>query len=136
MAVVGGDFTEITFNHPTLGSGIIYPKSGEDSTLDMGGFRGGDDANMVDGGGRTIRQLNRVRWSFETTVAWDMNVAQDLEKMVSLAGDPVEAEFTFTHINGSVYSGTGAPVGDLQGNGNAATFTLKLSGGGQMKKII
>ena len=36
MAVVGGDIVELTFNHPTLGSGIIFPKSAEDSTFDLG----------------------------------------------------------------------------------------------------
>lgn len=136
MAVVGGDIIEITFNHPTIGSGIIYPKSAEDSTLDTGGFRGADDANMIDGAGRTIRQLNRVRWSFETTVANDMNATQDIEKMVLIASSPDEAEWTFTHINGSVYAATGSPVGDLQLNTNQSTFTLKLSGGGVAKKII
>lgn len=135
MAAVGGDITEITYNHPTLGTGTIFPKSGEDSTYDLGGLRGNDDANMVDGSGGSIRQLNRVRWSFEVTVAWDMNSRAELEKLTALAGDPVEAEWTITNINGTVYGGTGAPVGDMQGNGNAATFTLKVSGGGALKKI-
>jgi hypothetical protein len=136
MGAIGGDITEITYNHPTLGSGTIFPKGGEDSTYDLGGFRGADDANMVDGSGAPIRQLNRVRWSFEVSVAWDMNNREELEKLTALAGDPVEAEWTITHINGTVHGGTGAPVGDMQGNGNAATFTLKVSGGGKLKKIV
>jgi hypothetical protein len=129
-----GDFIEITFNHPTEGSGTIFPKSAEDSTLNLGGIRSSDDANMIDGGGNMIDQMNRVRWSFETTVSWDMNVATELEKLVKLAASPVPAEWTFAHINGTVYGGTGKPVGDLQGNGNQGTFTLKISGGGVMKK--
>lgn len=136
MAVIGGDITEITYNHPSLGTGTIYPKAAEDSTIDLGGFRGNDDTNMVDGGGHNIRQLNRVRWSVETTVAWDMNTREDLEKLTDLAGDPQESDWTFTHINGTVYGGKGAPVGDMAGNGNAATFTLKVSGGGKLKKIV
>jgi hypothetical protein len=136
MAVIGGDITEITYNHPTLGSGVIYPKAAEDSTINPGGFRGNDDNNMVDGGGRNIRQLNRSRWSVETTVAWDNNVGLELEKMVALAGDPVEADWTITHISGTVWGGTGAPVGDMDGNGNQATFTLKISGGGKLNKLI
>lgn len=136
MPAVGGDIIEITYNHPNLGSGVIYPKSGEDSTFDLGGFRNNDEASGIDGGGRTIRQLNRVRWSVEQTVAWSMNEGLELEKISEMAGDPVEAEWTFTHINGTVYGATGAPVGDHQGNGNAATFTLKISGGGKLKKIV
>jgi hypothetical protein len=135
MASVGGDITEITYNHPTIGSGRLFPKAAEDSTIDLGGFRGNDDANMVDGAGNDIRQLNRVRWSVESTIAWDMNTREDLENVSKMAEDPQSAEWTFAHINGTVYKGTGAPVGDMQGNGNAATFTLKVSGGGRLKKI-
>ncbi len=67
----GGDIIEITYNHPNaaIGSGVIYPKASEDSSFDLGGFRGSDDNNMVDGGGRNMRQLNRMRWSFEVLCA-------------------------------------------------------------------
>lgn len=133
---VGGDIIEITFNHPTIGSGVIFPKSAEDSTFDPGGFRSNDDANMIDGGGNMIDQLNRVRWSLESTVAWDMNTREDLEKIAQLAASPVLADWTFSHINGTVYGGKGKPVGDVQGNGNAATFTLKVAGGGTLKKVV
>lgn len=135
MAAIGGDILEITFNHPTLGSGIIFAKSAEDSTYDLGGFRENDDANMIDGGGNFMSQLNRVRWSFEVVVAWDMNDVKTLEKLTQLSGSPVQAEWTISHINGTIYGGTGKPVGDMQGNGNAATFTLKISGGGALKQI-
>ncbi|MBC7486082.1 MAG: hypothetical protein H7282_04970 [Cytophagaceae bacterium] len=133
---VGGDIVEITWNHPTLGTGVVYPKAAEDSTFDHGGFRGNDDANMIDGSGKTIRQLNRVRWSVETTCSWDMNSATEVEKFSALAGDPQEADWTFTHVNGVVKGGKGSPVGDIQGNGNAATFAIKISGGGKLKNIV
>jgi hypothetical protein len=133
---VGGDIKEIRYNHPNLGSGVWFAKSGEDSTFDNGGIRGNDDANMVDGGGRTIRQLNRVRWSCEATVSWDMNVSNELEQAKKLAAHPVEAEWLISHINGTDWKGIGAPVGDIKGNANAATFSVKISGGGEMKKIV
>ncbi len=129
-----GDFLEITFNHPTIGSGSLFVKAAEDSTLDFGGIRSQDDANMVDGGGNMLDQMNRVRWSFEATVSWDMNLREDLQKIVMLAASPVPAEWTFSHINGTVYGGTGKPVGDYQGDGNKGTFKLKVSGGGVLKK--
>lgn len=135
MAAIGGDIIEITYNHPTLGSGVIYPKAAEDSTFDIGGFRSSDDANMIDGAGQMIDQMNRTRWSVETTVAWDMNTGLTLERLTQLTQSPVFAVWTVTHINGTIYGGKGKPVGDLQGNGNAATFTFKLAGGGVLKKI-
>ena len=53
MAATGGDILEITFNHPTLGSGTIYPKSGEDSTLITGGFRSEDE----DTGNKAVEEM-------------------------------------------------------------------------------
>lgn len=131
---VGGDILEITFNHETLGSGVIFPKAGEDSTYDLGGFKSNDDENMIDGSGNMIDQMNRKRWFFENVIAWDMNIELTVEKMQALMDSPVLANWTFSHVNGTVYSGKGKPVGDLQGNGNAATFTLKISGGAKLKK--
>jgi hypothetical protein len=136
MAAVGGDIIEITWNHPVHGSGTWYPKSGEDSTFDTGGFRGDDDDNGVDGGGRNIKKLNRRRWSFEGTVSWDANISNELEQAELLAADPVDAEWTITHINGTVWGGTGSPVGDIQGSGNDATMAIKISGGQKLKKIV
>lgn len=135
MAAVGGDILEITYNHPTVGSGVFFPKSGEDSTFDPGGFRVNDDANGIDGGGQMIKQMNRVRWSFEATISSDMNSAQEMEKLAALAASPADAEFTISHINGTIYKGTGTVVGDIQPNGNAATSTIKLSGGGQLLQL-
>lgn len=135
MAAVGGDILEITYNHPTLGSGTLFPKASEDSTFDPGGVRGNDDANMITGNGQSIRQLNRVRWSFDVVIAWDMNSSDEVEKLSKMAGDPDEADWTISHINGTIYSGKGAPVGDIKGNGNTATTPLKVSGGGALKKI-
>lgn len=132
---VGGDITEITYNHPTLGTGVIYPKASEDSTYDLGGFVSNDEANAIDGSGTMIDKMNRKRWFFQVAVSWDMNSRKELEKLVALASDPTAADWTFTHINGTVYGGNGKPVGDLSGNGNAATFPLKVSGGGILKSI-
>lgn len=132
---VGGDISEITWNHPTLGTGVIFPKAGEDSTYDLGGFRSNDDNGAVDGGGNMIDQINRVRWSLEATIAWDMNVNLEMEKLVALAKHPLPADWTISHLNGTVYGGKGKPVGDLAGNGNKATFPLKLAGGAGLKKI-
>jgi hypothetical protein len=81
---IGGDILELTFNHPTIGSGVVFAKAGEDNTFDAGGLRTGDDANMIDGGGNMIQQMNRVRWSFEATTspaktlrsAWQCRQAQ------------------------------------------------------------
>lgn len=131
----GGDIIEITYNHPTLGSGTIFAKSNEDSTFDLGGFRSNDDSEMIDGSGAMIDQINQKRWKFAVVVSWDMNANNELDKIVQLAGSPVQADWTFSSINGTVWGGTGKPVGDYEGNGNNPTFTLTVAGGGKLKKI-
>lgn len=132
----GGDFKEFTFNHPIEGSGTIFLVSGEDTTMDLGGIRSTDDMNMVDTAGNMIDVLKNSRWSVEGTVSWDMNTELTLEKINALSASPILADWTMSHINGSVYGAKGKPVGDLKGNSSKATFPLKLSGGGKLKKII
>lgn len=133
---VGGDIIEVTYNHPTLGSGVLFVKVAEDSTWDLGGVRAADDKQGITGSGESIKIMNNSRWQFGCTVAWDMNERNDLEKMLAMAGNPVDADWTITHINGTVWGGKGAPVGDMEGNGNSATFELMLQGSGKLKKIV
>ena len=135
MAVIGGDLLEITYNNPDVGSGVLYCKSGEDSTFDPGGFRNSDDANNIDGGGRMIVQKNRVQWSLEAVVTWDMNVAREDENLRAITQSVNETEWTMTHVNGTVFRGTGTIVGDIQPNGNTAQITLKIAGGGVLERI-
>lgn len=136
MAAIGGDILELAYNHATLGSGVIFPKAGEDGTLDLGGFRSDDSDDMIDGSGNFIDKLNRKRWSAEMTVAWDNNTRQELEAVVALAASPVLATWTISLVSGAVYKGLGKPVGDLKGNSNNATFPFKIAGGSTLKKII
>jgi hypothetical protein len=130
----GGDIIEITYNHPTLGSGVFLPKSGEDSTYDLGGIRSADDAAMIDGGGRIMDQLNRVRWSFEVAISAGPGDGTQ-EIVTALTASPETADWTITSINGKVYAGNGKPVGDQTSNGNTSQMTLKLSGGGVLKVL-
>lgn len=132
----GGDILELTYNHPTLGAGRFSPKANEDSTFDKGGFRRSDDASMIDGSGQPINQLNRVRWSAEMTVAIDNSENVDAaDQLRALAASPVDADWTITHINGKIYAGKGAPVGDIQPNMNAGTLSIKIAGGGTLEVI-
>lgn len=136
MAVVSGDCREITYNHPTKGSGTFFPKAGESANLDLGGLRTNDEAQGVDMGGRTIRKLTMNRWSFESVISNDMNITMEAEKLNELAGDPEEATWTFTFTNGSVYSAVGGPVGDVKADTAEGTIALKLAGGLKAEKVV
>ncbi len=128
MGFVGGDITEITYNHPVIGSGTLFCKANEDGTLDLGGFRSNDDANSITGDGRMIDQINRVRGSFEAPpIAWDMVGENELQKLADMSRSPVLADWTISSISGSIWGGKGKPVGDIQGATNTAQITLKIA---------
>lgn len=131
----GGDILEMSYKHPTIGSGTWFPKSSEDFTLDPGGYRSNDDANMITASGEMIDQINRVRWSGEGTVGWDMTIKNELDQARKLAASSVLADWTITHINGTIWGGKGKPVGDIQGNTNTAQMSVKLAGGGELIPI-
>lgn len=130
-----GDITEITYNHPEIGQGTFSPKANEGNTLDTGGIRTADDAAMIAGNGSLIAQKNRVRGFFECLCENDQNIANTTDIVKRLAADPVPAEYTVSIINGTVWAGSGFPVGDIQTDVNAGTFTLKVAAP-EFKKII
>ena len=133
---VGGDIVELRYTHPVLGSGTLFCKAAEDGTLDYGGYRTSDDANMVTGDGQMIVQLNRSLGSFETPpIAWDMTDKDELEKLNALSASPQNADWTITSVSGAIWGGKGRPVGDLPGNTNTAQITLKLAFEGKIKRI-
>ena len=133
---VGGDIKEITYNHPTIGSGTLFCKANEDGTLDTGGFRTNDDANSVTADGQMIVQLNRTLGSFETPpIAWDQTDKDELDKLSQLSESPLNADWTISVVSGAIWGGKGRPVGDIQGSTNASTIGLKIAFSGKIKRL-
>jgi hypothetical protein len=135
MTFVGGDILEISYKHSTLGSGTWFPKAGEDMTVDKGGYVSSDASDDITGDGQAINKLTRKRWSCEVSVAWYSSITDELDQAQKLAGSPLDADFTFTHINGTIWGGKGRPVGDIQGSTKDAQMKIKISGGGTLDKI-
>ncbi|MBX9450023.1 MAG: hypothetical protein KL787_10040 [Taibaiella sp.] len=132
---VAGDIIEVTCNHPTLGTFSFAPVAGEDSTYNPGGFITADENTAVNGRGESIDKLNRVRWSFEVLTSWDKRGQGEDKQISDLAASLDPGDWTFTNADGTVYAGKGKPVGDLNFNGNAGTFPLKVSGGGKLEIV-
>lgn len=129
-----GDVDEIVCQH-ALGEFRFSPKSNESFTIDRGGIRANDDANQVTSTGQNMPQLNRVRWSVEGAIAVDTIADTEPDALAKLAAHPEDGTWTFSLITGTVYKGTGRPVGDQQYDTNAGTMTLKVAGGGQLEKL-
>lgn len=132
---IGGDLTEITCNHPTLGNFNFSTKSNESYTLDPGGHRSNDDDASVSGDGNMIDQINRVRWSFEGPILADFESNNEIENLPKLAQSAELATWTFTHISGAVWRGKGKFVGDLKIETNESTISSKIAGGGKIEKL-
>ena len=132
---IGGDILEVTCNHPTEGSLTFATKSNESYTLDPGGFRSNDDANMITGNGVFVDQVNRVRWSFEGALMVDFGSGNELEKLTAMSESSDLGTWTISMISGDVFTGKGKPVGDIQADSNTAQMTVKLSGGGKLAKL-
>jgi hypothetical protein len=129
MAYNGGDIIEISYNHPTVGSGVLSPKASEDNEYDLGGVRTNDDDQMITSKGEAIYSMTNKRWSASAVVASDMNIRKEYEKMSAMNSSIDEATWSFLHINGTVYKGKGKVVGDLKLNVNKSTFSFKVAGG-------
>jgi hypothetical protein len=135
MAIVGGDLTEATYNHPELGTGVFYFKGSEDGTFSLGGFTSADDNAMIDGAGNMIVIINQKQWSIEGVITWDMKSGGSLADLQALSASTKDSDWTVASANGTIYTGKGRPVGDLAGNSGQATMGLKLAGGGKLTEI-
>lgn len=132
---VHGDIIEITYNNPDIGSGTLQPKANEGNTFDIGGFRNNDDANMVTGSGSLMIQKNRVVGFIEAVIEDDGETREDMLAMTDVSASNQLTDWTFTTVSGETYGAKGVPVGDLQKDVNAGTFTLKVVSQGKWKKI-
>jgi hypothetical protein len=132
MASVGGDITEVTFSNPDAGSGTLQILAGETNTFDLGGLR--NEVNVT-GSGQQVTKKTQAPWMVEVTVDWDSNTREDMELLNAVAAATSPTDWTFTSINGTVYSGVGTIDGDLQGDLSAPTISLSVKGGGKLTKI-
>lgn len=135
MATVGGDIREITVNHKKLGSKSFFPKANEGNTYDQGGFRNSDDSSNIASNGELIITKSQVSGMLEAVITNDMNVREDADFINQLVASPTQGTWTFQVVNGTVWQGRGVPVGDVQPDIHAGTFTLKLAVA-RWKKII
>ena len=135
MSYIGGDVLEVSYKHPTLGDGSFFVKAGEDTTIDLGGYRTDDDANGIAGNGEMITKINAVRWSYEAPIAWSKTTTNELKVLADMAADPQDADWTIRSIDLSVFAGKGRPVGDLAGATQDSTIPLKISGGRGLRRL-
>lgn len=134
MSVGAGDLIECRFNNPDVGTGTFFFKSGEDSSLDRGGFRASDPLAMS-GDGQAIITKNRMPWEVEGTLVWYRNTTMTLEQLVALVESNNDTTFTYFWVNGAIDTAVGTIVGDIKGSHQDATIPIKMSGGGKVTPV-
>lgn len=134
MSYSGGTLKEVTCSHPDLGQFLFDPKSGEDSTYELGGPESEDDEQSITASGKFIDKVNITRCSFEGTLAGSPGDGT-IENLKALQASLVLGSWTITNINGKVYKLKGKPVGKLSMNGMNSTIALKLQGEGVLQII-
>jgi hypothetical protein len=131
---IAGDIREITFNNEDAGSGTFKPIAGEDGTFDLGGRRTLDE-DVITSDGEKVNKISMMSWKYESSVRWDAANGKDLEKLTLLSGSTKDTDFTFELMDGTIYGGTGRPVGDLVGSAKDGTISIKVTGGGGLREI-
>lgn len=126
MAIISGDMLEITCKSSNGKNYRFEPKSNESFNVDKGGVRNNDDANQKGSNGTLLVQKNTFRGKIEGAILYNRQVEKDLNE---LAKSPLNQDWQFVHISGSVYKskGGGIIVGDIQGDSNAGTVTLMIA---------
>jgi hypothetical protein len=135
MGFVGGDIVEANCVHPTLGTFRYETKTGEAFTSDSGGLRNDDSDDNVTASGIMIVKKKMVMWSFDGSIVVDIKADTQVGSLKAMAASADPGVWTFTHISGSVSTGTGMPVGDLKVDTNTAMLKLKIAGGGDLQQI-
>ena len=133
----GGDTLEITGNDPVLGSVTFYCKSGEDTTVNVGGRLTDDSDTQIDTGGNLIVSQRVIPWTVKVTGAMDMMnpQRQEMEKLHSFTATGNSQDWTFNFINGSIYSGNGKIVGAIEGSVKDCTISITFMGGGTLAQL-
>lgn len=132
---LGGDITEISCSHPTLGDFRFSTKGDESYEVDFGGFRNDDDDSAITGNGKKIGKKTQTRWSFSGPLMVDMKNKVETNNIPKLAESDEDATWTFTHISGAIWKGEGEIVGELKIDTNTAQMPVKVSGGGKLEEI-
>lgn len=135
MAFVSGDMLEIFVSHSELGQYRFSPKANESFNIIGGGVISNDDESGVTANGQMIDPMNMTRWSVEGPIALDFISGNDSDMIKKLSRSPILGNWTFSHISGTIWQGSGKPVGAHEGDSNTGLATLKVAGGGELAKI-
>ncbi len=130
---VHGDVLEIAVSHPDLGNRRFDPKANEGNTFNPGGFVNSDDDGGITSSGELIITKNRVRGFFSVMIEDDQNVREDALFIKELAGSSESAVWTISLVNGTVWQGSGVPVGPTETELNTGMMTLKVVSGNWRK---
>lgn len=115
----------------TIGGRTFAAAADADVGRKLGGFENEFQPNG-DGTARDI--MTRVNWMLSglTLVISDIN--GDQEFLQDIADTPGSTPITATYPDGSIYQGSGKPVGEVVFNNQSQTASLDLGGPGKLTR--
>jgi hypothetical protein len=123
---IGGSIQEISI------AGRVYSVAADaDVQRKLGGFENEEQAN----GNETSRKImTRVTWSL-TGLTLDIDDSNGDHEFLQERADAKRREvFTVTYVDGSIYQGTGGPIGEIQFSSASATASVDFGGPGKLTK--
>ena len=132
MSVPAGDLKLISVDHPELDPIVFQAKSGEDVNVKLGGFMSSDDDGNITVSGIRIDVLNRKPWEVTLTIA---NVEGHHMASQRLTEHSTEGTWIFQFADGSYWTGSGKPVGDLEKNDQSGSMSIKIQGSGRLQPM-
>lgn len=136
MAYIGCELLKTEISNSVVGKVTLFHKAKETAKIDKGGLMTEDKAEGVTSAGGAMYSLSHKRWSVEpSAVAWGKTGVDTLEKLNEFNNEITDSVFTFTLVDGTVYTGTGRIVGDTIADSLDASIPFKAAGGGKLSKI-
>lgn len=130
--MASGDTLELTVQHPTVGSLALAVKAEEDVNVDKGGY---SSTTVMNGNGTGHQQKTAKPWRITGLMLESEPGDGVLEFVQAVQDAPEAAVFTWQHINGTIYKGSGNFEGDLQMNANTGYIPCEISGPGRLKEL-
>ena len=129
---MSGDTISLGVSHPDFGARELSVQSDQSVVFGKGGYEGERQHN---GNGTGHKKMKRVGWSLEG-LQIDINMKnKDLEYCQDISNSPVDAVFTWEHIDGYIYTMTGSIEGEVKMDSNTGYLPLALSGNGIAEPI-
>lgn len=129
---MAGDTLELKFMHKIVGDRAFAVKSDEDIIFQTGGY---NKERQKNGNLTGHPKMTAVAWMLEGLQVATKQSNGDQQYLQKISNHPDDANITWQHKDGYIYSMVGSTEGEIKYNSNSGYTPLSLSGDGEAKPI-